>query len=693
MAFAAHIEQSSPADHDRAFVRPIRRWGSASAVAAIFAILALIFSPAAASADPPLVLPNQITDTSGVLNDGQKEDIQAALDQLSEDHQIDLWVAFVPDFNEMGGQAWADQTATKSTLSGTDVLLAVATTEGAYYLDVPPGLTNITQSDIDSIKSDATEPALADGDWAGAAIATAGALGDANAKSGGMSVSTLLIGGGAVIVGTGGVVLYSRKRKSDRDKASLEAAKNIAPDDIAALNALPLPTLDERAQAILVETDNAIASSQEELELARSEFGDAAVAPFAQAFDKAKATLAGAFGIRQKLDDAIPESPEQRRQMLIDIISSCGRADQELDARVDEFDTMRDLLINAPARLDALTQAVVAVSVRLPESEKILNELKNQFPAPTLAPVAGNVTMAGERLTLAEQSIEQGRDAVALPAGKQGAAVTAIRTAEAALDQARKLLDAVDHAADDIRNAIATLPAAMDDVQQGITAADAYLAQGGDRLAAAKAGAQAALAHAQTSKDSDPLGAFNQIVAADAQLDALLAEAQEQKQQLERAQQRLAQDILAAQAQVTAAGDFLNTRRGVIGAEARTRYAEAQRHLQAAQQLQGTDPSTALQHAQAATTLATHALRAAQSDVSTWEANQRPRGGSGGGGNAAGAILGGILINSVLRGGGGGPRSYGGPSSSGRGGGFGGGGFGGGGGGRGSRGGGGGGRF
>ncbi|NMM88205.1 hypothetical protein B2J88_28275 [Rhodococcus sp. SRB_17] len=692
MAFAAHIEQSSPTDRGRAYLRPIRRWGAMSVVAALFAILALIFSPAAASADPPLVLPNQITDTSGVLNSGQKNDIQTAIDQLSEDHQIDLWVAFVPDFNEMGGQAWAEQTATKSTLRNNAVLLAVATTERAYYLDVPPGLKNITQSDIDSITGDALEPALADGDWAGAAIATAGALGDANSKSGGMSASTLLMAGGAVIVGTGGVVLYSRKRKNDHNKASLEAAKHIAPDDIAGLNALPLPTLDERAKAILVETDNAISASQEELELARSEFGDAAIAPFAQAFDKARSTLAGAFGIRQKLDDAIPESPEQRRQMLIDIISSCGRADQELEARVEEFDAMRDLLINAPARLDALTQSVVALSVRLPESEAVLTTLKSQFPAPTLAPVVGNVTMAAERLTLAEQSIEAGRDAVALPAGKQGGAVTAIRTAEAALDQARKLLDGVDHAADDIRNAIATLPAAMEDVQQGITAADSYLAQGGEQLATAKAAAQAALAHAQASKDTDPLGAFNQVVAADAQLDALLAAAQEQKQQLERAQQRLAQDILAAQAQITAAGDFLNTRRGAIGAEARTRYAEAQRHLQAAQQLQASDPSTALQHAQAATTLATHALRAAQNDVSAWEANQRPRGG-GGGNNAAGAILGGILINSVLRGGGGGPRSYGGPSSSGRGGGFGGGGFSGGGGGRGSRGGGGGGRF
>ncbi len=213
---------------------------------------------------------------------------------------------------------------------------------------MPAELSNITDSDIESINTDAVEPALAEDDWTGAAIAAAGALGDANNTSGGMGVGTLLIAGGAVVVGTGGVVLYSRKRKNDKNKASVEAAKNISPDDIASLNALPLPTLDERAKEILVETDNAIAGSQEELDLARSEFGDSAVAPFSAAFDKAKATLAEAFAIRQRLDDAIPETPDQRRQMLIDIISSCGRADQELEARVEEFDGLRDLLINAP---------------------------------------------------------------------------------------------------------------------------------------------------------------------------------------------------------------------------------------------------------------------------------------------------------------------------------------------------------
>eukprot|EP01133_Synstelium_polycarpum_P028377 gene28378-34421_t len=175
-------------------------------------------APALASADAPMVLPNHITDTSGVLDSGQRSDIQAAIDQLGEDHQIDLWVAFVPDFNNLGGQAWAQQTATKSTLSTKSVLLAVATAERAYYLDVPAELSNITDSDIESINTDAVEPALAEDDWTGAAIAAAGALGDANNTSGGMGVGTLLIAGGAVVVGTGGVVLYSRKRKNDKNR-------------------------------------------------------------------------------------------------------------------------------------------------------------------------------------------------------------------------------------------------------------------------------------------------------------------------------------------------------------------------------------------------------------------------------------------------------------------------------------------
>ena len=99
----------------------------------------------------------------------------------------------------------------------------------------------------------------------------------------------------------------------------------------------------------------------------------------------------------------------------------------------------------------------------------------------------------------------------------------------------------------------------------------------------------------------------------------------EAQEQAERTRQKLQQDLTAAQSQVTSAADFIGTRRGAVGAEARTRLSEAQRHLQAAQQLASTDTAQALQHAQAATQLGAKALWAAQSDVRQWEQRQQPR--------------------------------------------------------------------
>ena len=130
-----------------------------------------------------------------------------------------------------------------------------------------------------------------------------------------------------------------------------------------------------------------------------------------------------------------------------------------------------------------------------------------------------------------------------------------------------------------------------------------------------------------------------------------MADASADKVAEDRLRARLARDIAAAQAQITAAADYISTRRGGVGAQARTRLAEAERHLAAALQLEDENSDEALKHAHAAAQLATRATQLAQADVRDWEDRHRPRGGSGGG-NIAGAVLGGILINSVLRGGG-----------------------------------------
>lgn len=679
MAHAPTPAQTPHARHNRT-----RRSLTATVVGALLSLVILTFTPGTASAEAPLRLPDHITDFVGVLDSGQRADVQDALDTLYDEHKVSLWVVYVADFDGLSREAWGQQTASLSALGNRDVLLAVATDDRDFDFDVPQALSEVTDSELTSIRQDSVQPALREGDWSGAAIAAAGGLGDAMTPTH-TSLKVLGVGIGVVVVAGVGVYLYSRKKRGERLEASVAQARQVDPTDANALSALPIPALDALAKDELVKMDNAIRTSEEELNLAVGEFGADATAPFTAAYDQAKATLASAFVIRQRLDDDIPETPEQQRQMLVELITTCERADRELNARVAEFDSMRDLLLDAPARLDALTQAVVALTVRIPAAESTLAALGGQFPASVLATVHENPAMARERITFAEQNIEAGRKAATLPAGKQGPAVVAIRAAEGALDQARQLLDAVDRADTDIRHAIATLPAAMADVQEGITAAGPLASKGGPELAEAKAAAEAALQNAQAAKDTDPLGSFTKIVEADARLDAVLAQAQEADRQAERARARLDQDLTAAKSQVTAAADFISTRRGAVGAEARTRLSEAQRHLEAAQQLADSDPSKALQHAQAATQLASRALWAAQADVNRYQDNQRPPSGgvSGGGGNAAGAILGGILIDSMLRGGfggrggnwggrggggwsGPGPGSFGGPSSSGR---------------------------
>ncbi|MCZ4556804.1 TPM domain-containing protein [Rhodococcus maanshanensis] len=650
----------------------------AAATASVLALLGLICLPGAAAAETPFRMPGQISDRVGALDDAERADVRAALDLLFDEQHVQLWVTYVASFDGMDAGQWASKTAQQSGLGDNSALLAVATEDRAYALDLPPNLSNVSSAEIDSIEQDAIVPALRQDDWAGAAIAAAGGIDDAMSSSGsGSTAKYLLIGGGIVVIGAGGVVLYARRKKGERIRQGIEAAKDVDWTNPTAIAALPIETLDARAKEVLVETDNAIRTSEEELNLARGEFGDQATAPFIAAYDTAKTTLASAFTLRQRLDDDIPETPDQKRDMLIQLISTCSRADKELNSRVTEFDGMRDLLLDAPARLDALTQDVVELTVRVPQSETTLAGLQNEFPAPALASVSGNVAMAQQQLTFADQNITAGREAAALPAGKQGPAVVAIRAAEGAIAQVRELLDGVDHAADNIRTAIATLPAVLDDARKDIAAAAALAQHGGQPLASAKASTESALAQAEALKDSDPLGAFTAIVKADNELDTVLATAMDAKEQTERAAQRLAQDLTVAQSQITAAKDYLNTRRGAVGAEARTRLSEAERHFDAARQLSQSDPAKALQHAKAAGDLGARALRLAQGDVQTWEASRQPRNS----GSNTGAILGGILIESMMRGGmsggwgnrgggggggGRGPGSFGGPSSSGR---------------------------
>ncbi len=646
--------------------------------------IGLLVAPSAA-AEPPARLATQLTDNAGVLSAAQRANVQRAIDRLYDDRHIKLWVVFTEDFSGQGQNDWARNTMRLSDFGDDDALLAVATVDRAFAFQVPSTVRG--EDRADDIRHDSITPALRRDDWAGAAIAAANGLNadpPAAPAAGGISWPGMLVGLGVIAVLAGLVWWWSSRRRAKRRHAEFEAAKRVDPTDANALASVPLEALDELSRSIVVDVDNAVRTSEAELELAVEEFGAKRTEPFSAALENAKKALAQAFTVRQTLDDDAPETPLQQRELLTKVVVSAARADRELEAQSQAFEQLRDLVINAPTRLDAMTQQMVDLTARLEPSRQTLDTLHTQFDATALTSVATNVDTAEERLAFADRNITTARGLVSRPATDQTALVDAVRSAESALDQTRTLLDAVDSAASDINRALTDLPAAITDIQAGIDQANSLLAQPGtpqaDKLGAARDAAKSAADDAAANGKADPLGTFTRLTKADAELDQLLAGVHEQQEAAERLARALEQALFTAQSRIKAVSDFIETRRGSIGPEARTRLAEAQRQLQAAEAKRAANPNEAVAHANGASTLAAQAQGLANDDVRAAARSYTSQYG-GGGGSDMGAVLGGILIGNILRNGGGGfgggfgggygggrsmgrPTSYGGSSHS-----------------------------
>jgi hypothetical protein len=656
--------------------------------ARLLSLLAAIFTAAtllapSAAAEPPFRLPDYVTDNSGVLNDRQLADVQKAVDQLYSERRVRLWVVFVDSFAPQGAVGWAQQTQKISDLGSEDAILAVATKDRSYSFLVSPTASGGSSTKVDNIRRDRIEPALRNSDWTGAAVAAANGLGGLKGApaagrgggGGGSMLVPLAVLAGVGLLGFGGMTLWSRKRRRKAHEAAVTAAQNIDPTNPEALASVPINALDDLSKSIVVEVDNAVRTSANELVLAVEEFGETQTAPFATAVDNARQTLKQAFTVRQKLDDEVPEPLPERRDLLTRVVVSAAKANKELDTQSAAFRQMRDLVFNAPERLDALTQQLVTVTARLEPSDQKLGQLRTEFDEGALASVARNVTAARERVDFADDAITRGRELAAKPvAGEVGDLIDCVRGAESSLQQANTMLDAVDSAASDIRRAVSTLPAAIEDIQRGISQAGEQLAKGGlatsTELSTARDAAVRAVSAAQTTGNTDPLGTFTQLTQADADLDRLLANVTEEREVSDRLERSYEQALATAESRVRSVSDYIDTRRGSIGSEARTRLNEAARQLEAAESKRETAIDEAIKHANGASMLAAQAQQLANDDV---QAGQRQYQASYGGRRQSdmGAMVGGIILGNILSGGFGG---------GGGGGGFGGGGYGGGGG-------------
>jgi len=632
-----------------------------------------------AGAQPPLALSGYITDNTNALSDSGRASVKSAIDKLYAYRHIRLWVVYVDNFSGQSAENWAQRTFRMSDLGNNDALLAVSTTGRAYAFVVLSGMPGVSQSQVANLRRNQIEPALRANDWSGAAVAAANGL----ETSSNQSPSPLTVNWPLVALILAGIVIavvvlrfVMRRRGRRRRAAALAAARRVDPTDEDALAAVPLQTLDDLSRAMVVDVDNALRTSTNELALAIDEFGKERTEPFTDAVNNAKAALNQALTVRQQLEDATPETPAQRRELLTGVIVSAARADRELDSQTEAFEQLRDLVINAPSRLDKLTQQYVELTGRIAPAEQRMAGLHNEFGDAALASISGNVASAKERLAFADRNIGAAR-AVATQAesGKQTGLVDAYHAAESALGQALSLLDAVDTAAGDIRHAIASLPSAMAEIQALIKRASEQLKQTPKsksrhvaELAAARDAAARAVDNAGGGGSADPLGTFARLTRADADLDRLLTALAKEQATAERLSRSYEQAMFTAQSRVQAVSEYIDTRRGSIGAEARTRLAEAKRQLQIAQDTRTTNLTEAIAYANGAAAWAAYAQSLANADVQSAERAYSRRGG----GNDTGAMIGGIIIGDLLRGGmrggmGGGwtPTSFGGSSGGG----------------------------
>jgi LPXTG-motif cell wall-anchored protein len=624
------------------------------AVAAAAAFLAPL-----AGAEQPFRLQSQIEDRVGAL-EGREDEVQDELQELEDEEQIQLWLAYVDSFSGVGAQEWANETAEQSDLGLSDVLLAVATGDRAYAYSVDEQFP-LSDDELADIAGESIEPELSDEDWAGAAITAANELqaaagGDTttggDGDGGGSSGWLWLVLGGLALLGL--VWWLFRRRSRDRAPATL------APEETDEFAALSTDELSKRASSLLVQMDDAIKTSEQEVAFAAAQFGDETAAPFAAAVESAKADVARAFELRRALDDSTEEDDARQRAMLKEIITLTQGASDRLDAEVERFDELRAMERNAPELLAALESRLGPLEGRVPHGETALATLTETYAPEAVASVSDNIRQAGERITFARGEVAEGRREV--EAGSRGKAAVAIRGAEEAVGQAGQLFDAIDRLATDLADADDKIRAAIPEVVSDLTAARA-VADGKPELAKYVTRAEHALAAAERAASitdgQDPLGALHRLEEAGKALDTALVEAREEQEQARRARAALEQTLSGARAKIEAADDFITTRRGAVGADARTRLAEAKRHYEQSLATAADDALAGLEHARTADGLAEQALRIAQQDVAGYGSGPTTRlpGMPGGGGGGLGDLLiGGILIDLLLggRGGGGG---------------------------------------
>ncbi len=610
----------------------------------------------------PGLLSQPVTDEAGVLTAAERSEIESAISQVSASQGKSVRVVFLSSFGEYTPSEWVDR-AVAANGSNTAVL-AISPDQRAYNVG---GGTEWTQGEIDRMNQ-AAHSQLAQMNWGQAALDAVESVGGGAGGSSSSDGAGWIAGGlGVAALAGGGVYAASRKNTKKTQAKQLESAKALDPSDTDSLGRLPTATLEQVARDALVSADESITQGKAELALATSEFGADRVRPFTAAMNQATSTLQRAFTTHQKLYDAIPETEPEKRAMLVDIISSAGRAEQALREKTAEFNDMRGVLMRAPEEVDKVLARTVDLRARLAPAQETLDRLKSEYSPEMLSSIVDNVALASASLDEAEKALGEARTLAEQPAGRQGALLDVLAGASHAVEVSDTNLRAIERAEENIRLARTNLPALIQEINgelREIEQVKGARAQGAridvSALDELSSRARARLDAIGSRQESDPLAVYEELTALDAQIDEALDRARGVAGDQSRALQLFDQQIQVATAQIQRAEDLIRSRGRIIGSHARTLLNEAKRQHAGAHQLRISDTRAAIEMAREATNTARRAEQAAHDDLQRYQAARSRQ--------TADTMARAMLWGAILGGGGGG--GFGGGYGGGYGGGF-----------------------
>ena len=608
----------------------------------------LLGSAAPAFASQPVDLGGEyVVDETGVLGANTAR-VERALTDLFDATGAQLFVVVVDRFEgSLNGLAWADDTAVISGLGDRDGLIAIAVDDREYATSMGPDFP-ATDAQLSAAETEGLLPELRNDRWADGIIAYADSLrGDtasttdpAASSGGGIPILPIALGVGGV-----GVAWFFIARARRKGKAPTTAA----PDQQT------LEQLDQTASRRLVQLDDALTTSEQELGFAEAQFGSDTTEGFRTALTQAKALVATAFTVRRALDDETPETAEQKRDSLLQITAACDEADALLAAQEEAFDALRDVEKDLPAALAAATKARESAPAVIATATATVSRLSTEYAPAAIATVADSPAQLARLLELTDAELAEA--ATAQGSGATGDAAVDVRSAQLALAQLTQSTTAIERLAADLAEARGALEGQINDLRSGMSAATALPKSPG--LSSALSAAETTLSSVDAG---NPIDALTRVVAVDRELDTQLAGARDEADRRAKAEAALERTLSSARSRVLSATEYVSQHRGAVGAGSRARLAEAEAQIEIAVSTGPGDPVGALAAAQRALDLAAQALLSAEGDVNAAMAPSGFVGGSsggGGGGNMGGAILGGLL-GGLIGGGGGGSNSGGG---------------------------------